>query len=173
MPDRQNILIPRASTSGVKRAPAGLHAAAAQREDESRSSASSAEARCRRWCGVQRCGERLRSRRRAFEPVGGSFDFALVERERAEIDRGLGVVRRDGQSFAEATLGFLHVTAGLLRVAEIVEDFGAWVFLGRFCEKVYGFLISAMEALRSCQGRVGWGHGSSAIAGSDRPVSRF
>src|SRR5580704_13418894 len=43
----------------------------------------------------------------AFEPVGGGFDFAFVEEERAEIDCGLRVVWRDGQRFAEAPLGFL------------------------------------------------------------------
>src|SRR5580704_11698764 len=43
----------------------------------------------------------------AFEPVGGGFDFAFVEEECAEIDRGLRVVGRDGQRFAEAPLGFL------------------------------------------------------------------
>src|SRR5579871_3581461 len=69
----------------------------------------------------------------AFEPVGGGFDFAFVEEERAEVNGGLRIVWRNGQRFAEAALRFLHVAAGLLRVAEIVENFSSRRFFGCLC----------------------------------------
>ena len=107
----------------------------------------------------------------ALEPVGGGFDFAFVEEERAEIDGGLRVVGSDGESFAEAALGFLDVAAGLLGVAEIVEDFGGGPFFGGFGEKMDGaFVVSTVETFESCDGLIGWGHAFlfSAIAGGDR-----
>src|SRR5580704_7233635 len=107
----------------------------------------------------------------AFEPVGGSFDFPLIEKQRAEIDRGLGIVGRDRQRFAKTALGLLYMAAGLLRIAEIVQNFRRRGLIRRFRKKMHGgFVISTVETLESCQGFVGWGHGSSAIAGSDRPV---
>src|SRR5580704_5850698 len=106
----------------------------------------------------------------ALEPVGGGFNLALVKQKRAKIDRSLSIVGRDRQRFAKAALGFLHVAARLLRIAEIVKDFGRRSFVRSFGEKMNsGFVISTVETFESCQGFVGWGHGSSAIAGSDRP----
>jgi hypothetical protein len=105
----------------------------------------------------------------AFEPIGGAFDLALVEEERSEIDCGLCIVGSDRQRFAEAAFGFLNAAAVLLRVTEIVENFGGRRFLGRLREKVHsGVVVSGVEALQSCKGFVAGDMVSSAIAGGDR-----
>ena len=51
--------------------------------------------------------------------------------QRPQVDRGLGVVRRNGQRLAEAAFRFLDAAAGKLRESQIIQERGGGRLRGR------------------------------------------